>query len=624
MKVLSLFLGSACLVGAWMVRAEPNMDQQPIGLARPTGGVAFTCGPRGRTSWATVEWSGDACGEGRAVRHFHLIGDGKARRYYFDGARCTSFGGNHWSESERRNWHGPIRRFAVRDAHTGKTVEIRDLVFTDTRPDIPGELCLSATEVPLAFNRVGRAFPVEIGLFNPGTRAVKGARCDVAGLPPGVVLVDPDRAGTVVELPGWGSALHRIALKADRVTTFTLHAAFSGGDIPRMEIDVPVTVGPSLGLPRAEGYIPQPKPLVAGRYEIGAFYFQDWVRPEHWMKIWRVDPKRKPALGWYDNLNPEVLDWQIKWAVENGISFFLVDWYGRKGGRSPDYFERAFAKARFRQYIKWALLWCNHTKPGTCREEVWDGLVDYWIDQCFSMPEYMQVNGMPCVSIWNPDHLDRDNGGTGGCRRLLEKARAKARAAGYKGIFFQAMNNEDGDADKAVATQRRRCEQGIDETTQYHYLGTGGRRLVGKRGAYADVVASSAHHWEALCGVPDIRHLPNLSTGWDDHPWNDGRAFEGKDVARFRELCEAAKRFGEKTGVRRFCLAPLNEWGEGSYAEPNAEFGFGLYEAIRETFFEQPSEGWPLNYTPSDVGRGPYPVRDSEGVVPQSGGRMWR
>ena len=76
--------------------------------------------------------------------------------------------------------------------------------------------------------------------------------------------------------------------------------------------------------------------------------------------------------------------------------------------------------------------------------------------------------------------------------------------------------------------------------------------------------------------------------------------------------------------MRRFCLAPLNEWGEGSYAEPNAEFGFGLYEAIRETFFEQPSEGWPLNYTPSDVGRGPYPVRDSEGVVPQSGGRMWR
>ena len=58
--------------------------------------------------------------------------------------------------------------------------------------------------------------------------------------------------------------------------------------------------------------------------------------------------------------------------------------------------------------------------------------------------------------------------------------------------------------------------------------------------------------------------------------------------------------------MKRLVLAPLNEWGEGSYAEPNAEFGFGFYESVRETFFPEPAGGYPLNVTPKDVGLGPY------------------
>ena len=64
--------------------------------------------------------------------------------------------------------------------------------------------------------------------------------------------------------------------------------------------------------------------------------------------------------------------------------------------------------------------------------------------------------------------------------------------------------------------------------------------------------------------------------------------------------------FAGQTGIKRFIFGPLNEWGEGSYIEPNLEYGFGMYEAIRETFREKPAEGWPMNFAPSDVGLGPY------------------
>lgn len=613
--------GASYAVHEISVVREPCTALRPLGVASSRGGVSFTVPPRSRTSWATVEWLREGVpGRPYAWHHFHLIGDGRERRYYFDGSTCGSFDGNGYRDVFRTAWRGKIVQFVVRDAHTNEEVPIRDLVFTDSKPDIPGELVLTAPEKALELNRVGHVVPVEIGLFNPGTLPVSGARETVSGLPDGVRLVGRSASADVAELPGWGSALHRIKLISSRPCSFTLHVAFSGKDIPDVSVDVPVCIRLSLGMPKAADYIPVPRPLPPGKYEIGAYYFCDWVRPSHWMKIWRTDIRRKPALGWYDNSDPEALDWQIKWAVENGISYFLVDWYGFD---LVNYFNRAFEKARFRPYMKWALMWCNHVEPGKCREEIWEKLVRGWIERYFKTPEYYRVNGLPYVSIWSPAALDRDNGGEGGCRRMLERARQMAREAGLGGIWFQAMAADS--SPEAGRDSHEKCKSmGFDETTNYHYLGTGGRVGEYNVRSYADVAASCGAYWRALAKVPGISVLPNLSTGWDDRPWNDGMSYGGKSPEVFRAICKSAKRFADETGVRRMCLAPLNEWGEGSYAEPNGEFGFAMYEALRETFFERPAGGWPRNHTPQDVGREVGSVQGFDGVVPQPRDRMWR
>ena len=38
-------------------------------------------------------------------------------------------------------------------------------------------------------------------------------------------------------------------------------------------------------------------------------------------------PQRKPIRGYAHDGTPEVVDWQISWALEHGISFFIYDWY---------------------------------------------------------------------------------------------------------------------------------------------------------------------------------------------------------------------------------------------------------------------------------------------------------
>ena len=82
------------------------------------------------------------------------------------------------------------------------------------------------------------------------------------------------------------------------------------------------------------------------------------------------------------------------------------------------------------------------------------------------------------------------------------------------------------------------------------------------------------------------------------------------NAADFRRICADAKKFADETGVTRLLIGPLDEWGEGSIGYPNRELGFGMLEAVRDTFGEKPAEGWPLNYAPEDVGLGPYPRAD--------------
>ena len=139
---------------------------------------------------------------------------------------------------------------------------------------------------------------------------------------------------------------------------------------------------------------------------------------------------------------------------------------------------------------------------------------------------------------------------------------------------------------------------------------------------YTITVASGTRE---LTTAVDDNNTAIGTTGWDDRPWHDGLEVRGRTVEHFRRICRDARRFAEETGVKRVCLAPLQEWGEGSYAEPNGEYGFGMFEAVRDAFCEKPAEGWPLNYTPADIGRGPYPVVDEDGGPAKPfNGLQWR
>ena len=80
-------------------------------------------------------------------------------------------------------------------------------------------------------------------------------------------------------------------------------------------------------------YVPEPRPVTSD-YLVGVHYFSGWKQGTHfgWQKV-EPHPERKPLLGYYDEGDPEVADWEIKWALEHGINYFVYCWYRRGFGK---------------------------------------------------------------------------------------------------------------------------------------------------------------------------------------------------------------------------------------------------------------------------------------------------
>jgi hypothetical protein len=554
---------------------------------------------RGRT--AVLGWA-SASAKGRSREAFAVKPDGLFHVYNLLLGGATG-------------WSGDILALELEPSEVpGAAVQVRRIQVSPD-PIGPPAIEVRTAGAENAITRCGQPLPFSVSVRNLGGEVCRGLRVESMGLPEGVRVASAAGWERFPDIDVLDVVTLRFTLAAERAVDGEFELRLSGPGAPEESRKGRLQVSPALALPKAS-YVPEPQP-VASDYEVGALYFPGWPTIGNWARIWPEAPERKPVLGWYDEANPECVDWQIKWAVENGLSYFLVDWYWDRGGIHLDHWVKAFQKARYKSYLKWAMMWANHNGAGSHSEEDQRQVTKFWIDNYFGTPEYYRINDMPVVMIWSPTGMNSDLEGKGGVKRLLEISREMARAAGYKGIWFMTMKWPE--ASTEAKDIQWLADAGFDMTSIYHYMGHGGKAANPRDYSFDLVSESSLPYWRARQQTGILPFLPNLSTGWDDRPWageSKATVVHGRTVAKFQRICADAKTFADESGVRRRVLAPLNEWGEGSYAEPCQEFGFGMYEAVRETFCKEPAKGWPLNYAPADVGLGPYDLpNQSDGNV---------
>ena len=522
---------------------------------------------------------------------FPLRADGKMHSYNVDVGHLG-------------HWRDEIILVGVQPTDVeGARATIESIEIADA-PRGPAELEIAYFGPADAVNRAGRPAEVTLSVRNLGGEAAEDVVATLT-VPEGVRTLG-DARQTIDKLTHWLPKRTSWQVEGPRPGKLSLAVKLEAPGIEPADATAAIELTPAPQVPQTP-YIPEPQP-VESPYDVGAFYFPGWHSMSRWQPILDY-PLRKPVLGWYDEANPECADWQIKWAVEHGIDFFMVDWYWCQGGRHLEHWlHDAYMKSKFRKHLKWTIMWANHNPPNTHSLEDWREVTQYWIDHYLGMEEYYRIDGRPAVFIWSPAGIRRDVGGTEKAAELYALSQKMVRDAGLPGIYFVAMSSHESEA-----KCRELKAEGYEAFTSYHGFQLAQQRAGTRRFPFADVVETSPEVWaQADARASGLLYIPIADSGWSSEPWHGSKSLviHDRTPEEFGKLCQAAREYADKTGKKIVAIGPVNEWGEGSYIEPYAEYGFQDLDQLRAAFC--PPGDYPPNLIPSDVGRGPYDLPPAE------------
>lgn len=349
--------------------------------------------------------------------------------------------------------------------------------------------------------------------------------------------------------------------------------------------------------------IPDPQPAPT-EILIGAHHCPLWEadKPQMWNQVVK-HPERTPALGFYSQENPEVADWETKWAVEHGISYFVYCWYrdgqgGRVKMRFGSAIHDALFKSRFVSKMKFTIMWENQSRgrAGVADEaDLMNNLLPFWIDNYFRHPSYLKIDNRPLLFIYRPEFLVQDLGSVQNVRSAFDKMRQACRDAGFDGLY---LLGEYRGLDRNHLQLMKNL--GLDYTFAYCWH-------VQNNPDPARAIATQMDYIKRTQDMGVLPQVVTVSQGWSG--WHDEGSIWKIPPAEYKGLLQKAREFvrtmpAGQLGSKTLLLDNWNEWSEGHYLAPHKEFGFGYLDAVREVFSSAPKDH--LDLLPQDLGLGPY------------------
>lgn len=354
---------------------------------------------------------------------------------------------------------------------------------------------------------------------------------------------------------------------------------------------------------RKLSYIPSPQPIKTSIL-VGAHNCPLWEadRPMMWAQLLK-HPERTPALGFYAQENPQVADWETKWAVEHGISFFVYCWYRASQGEPVKTFfssaiDKALLKSKFVNKMKYTIMWENQSR-GTAgisdEKDLMTNLLPFWINNYFKHSSYLKIDNKPVLFVYRPEYLIQDLGSIENVSKAFDHMRQACKDAGFKGLYI--LGEYRG---LDVNMLRLLRELGLDYSFAYCW------GIPGSPSAEIAVKTQMGYinETQRLGVLPQVVTVSQAWSGWADEAgiWKI-------PPKQFEYLLRQVKDFvgtipKEQLGSKMLLLDNWNEWGEGHYIAPYREYGFGYLDAVRRVFSNAPEKHTDL--IPMDVGLGPY------------------
>ncbi len=370
-------------------------------------------------------------------------------------------------------------------------------------------------------------------------------------------------------------------------------------------------------------YVPVPE-KVSSDYTIGVHYYPAWKKggaEVHKGFDQFLDyPERMPLLGRYDENNPEVVDWEIKWAVEHGINCFIYCWYRRQNSmdrkitvddlRLGHGIHEGLFRAKYAKMIKFAIMFEAQSRwANTNTKDFEENLLPFWMEQYFTKENYLVIDNKPVVYVYDFQNRVRDGFGSPEAQaEAFAKAQDYAKKFGFDGINFQIEYRFD---DLSRYAEYR--AGGYDTTFSYCWP------ITPLRPTQDEIINEQMKHMFIRASEDPYYFIPTASKQWDPRPRMDimpqlygtekTSSLWNLEPSSWRRLLENIKGLMDSMpkdalSSKMLILDNWNEWDEGHYLSPHYEGGFKYLQAVREVFTKR--DNLPDYRTPDFLGLGSY------------------
>lgn len=380
---------------------------------------------------------------------------------------------------------------------------------------------------------------------------------------------------------------------------------------------------------KLSSYIPEPTPAESDRI-VAAHYYAAWKKGaagihEGFNDLAEIYPDRTPLMGYYDEENPEVCDWEIKWATEHGINCFIYCWYRKPENvgkpvttdflRCGHGLHEALFNAKFQKFMKFAIMYeASPRWGGTDETDIVENIMPFWMETYFKRGNYLIIDNKPVVFVYSQKRLGEE------CfesvesqRKAFDACREYAKAQGFDGMIFAA------------------CSRHTPKKTHDELIERGYDFLFGYNSGYDspydfypdedDIIKGQCDRFQMELDNGNTTFVPTASCFQDPSPryserWN-ALGYRFRDYGniwylspiKFRDVLRRMKEMSdalpENAWARKMIMIDnWNEWDEGHFVAPSHKFGFKYLQAIREALTE--CNNLPDYVAPHDQGFGGY------------------
>jgi len=357
-------------------------------------------------------------------------------------------------------------------------------------------------------------------------------------------------------------------------------------------------------------YQPEPRWKELGIFEHGCGEWQN-VYEAVSKKEGHVQPK-VPLWGYENEANPIAVARKIDAALAAGINVFIYDWYWYQSRPFlEDGLNEGFLKAPNNERMKFFIMWANHdvnylwnnkkadkkANPplfdATVSFEEFEKIARRTVDMYFVKPNYYKIDGKPVFSFYILAKFVRGVGGMQKAKEALDRFQAYAREKGLPGVHFMVIGGFPSKVDGGVPGVEIQNEAeiakylDIDSYTQYNW--TQSFKPVGEYKEWRD---KNIANWDVLKNKIGITYFPNVTVGWDTNPRFPKEVYTDTVLnptpADYEIALRAAKKWVDANCVGKtpklIIVNSWNEWTEGGYLEPDAQFGYGYLNATARVF----------------------------------------